>query len=88
MYNHDPENGSDRSSWTHPDPNYREKYIAVEITTDKIHKARPHYDALSYTWDISTTSDLVLLEDHKGGDPTTLILGMNLVTAFRYLRSV
>lgn len=88
------EDESDRTFWTHPDPQVNTS--SYELDQDGMRQAfEPKFEALSYTWGSAENPQAILVEsqsdlsdDGSQGSPphSTLQIQQNLATALRYLR--
>jgi len=91
IYNYmNDEDGSDYSSWTHPDPSvpieksYEEYFVEMQALA-------PSYEALSYHWDSADDPVVAYVEEsatvfQKSSSQVTLQLRRNLASALKFLR--
>lgn len=86
------EDGSDYSTWQHPDPSFIQKIHPQDEAID----IKPDYEALSYAWGTADNSELVYIcssvdaqgEDFNVSSHSCALLRIraNLACALRYLR--
>lgn len=90
IYNYGNNDGTDFSTWTHPDPEYRPS--DKDKPYDEFTGCSLHYEALSYTWGLIKNSDIVYVVEESGAElvdlssADTLSIGSNLAMALRDLR--